>query len=60
MIKPYMLECAKLVFGKTAAKKIAQISLSNGTVHFRNDEIFSDIQAQVTEKIKRFLFRHSA
>ena len=51
LIKPCMLECTKLVLGETAARKLADVSLSNDTVKTRIQEISTDIKQQIVKKL---------
>ena len=52
LIKPCMLECAKLVLGEAASRKLADIALSNDTVRSRIDELSLNIKSHLLEKVK--------
>ena len=51
LIKPCLLETARLIFNEGSYNKIKEISLSNNTVQRRIQEIAIDIKEQVIEKI---------
>ena len=42
------------MLGETAAKKVAQIPLSNDTITRRNDDMAGDILAQLIEQLNLF------
>ena len=56
LIKPCLLETARLVLNEGSYNKINEISLSNNTVQRRIKEIAIDIKDQVIEKIHAFHF----
>ena len=58
LVKPCMVEAARLVLDNNCVNKLNQISLSNNTVNQRIDNMSQDIKLQVTEKVRLSLFRH--
>lgn len=52
LIKPCMLKIAEELLGQEAQKKIRDIPLSNDTVNSRIQKMSTDIEEQVTDKIK--------
>lgn len=52
LIKPCMIDCAKLLLGEEAANKLKQIPLSNNTIKDRVGSMSDDIKQQVVEKVK--------
>lgn len=52
LVKPCMIEAARLVLDQNSVNKLNQISLSNSTVKQRISEMSQDIKLQVTEKIR--------
>ncbi|KAK3885513.1 hypothetical protein Pcinc_010254 [Petrolisthes cinctipes] len=52
LIKPCVLEMAKIVLGKEAEKKLQQVSLSNDVIHNRIIDLSDDILEQVVADIK--------
>jgi hypothetical protein len=56
LIKPCLLEAARLILNEESYKKIMQISLSNDTVRRRIHEMADDIKKQVIEKVNNSPF----
>ena len=54
-VELFLLECTKIVFGDTVARKIADLSLSDSTVKLNINDMSADIKRQVIEKIKSSL-----
>ena len=52
LVKPCMLEAARLLLDQKCVNKLNQISLSDNTVKQRIDDMSQDIKLQVTEKIR--------
>jgi len=52
LIKPCMIKAAALVLGVASSNKLTKISLSDSTIKTRIDELASDIEFQVIQKIK--------
>ncbi|XP_066958608.1 protein FAM200C-like [Macrobrachium rosenbergii] len=52
LVKPCMVEAARLVLDQNCVNKLNQISLLDNTVKQRIDDMSQDIKSQVTEKIK--------
>ncbi|XP_066941056.1 protein FAM200C-like [Macrobrachium rosenbergii] len=52
LVKPCMVEAARLVLDQNCVNKLNQISLSDNTVKQRIDDMSQDIKSQVIEKIK--------
>jgi hypothetical protein len=52
LVKPCMVEAARLVLDQNCVNKLNQISLSDNTVKQRIDDMSQDIKLQVTEKIR--------
>ena len=52
LVKPYMLEAARLVLDQKSVDKLSQISLSDSTIKSRIDEMSNDIKMQVTDQIR--------
>ena len=56
LIKPCMIDCARLVLGEDASRKLKQISLSDDTIKSRIDDMADNIKAQVISKIRLSAF----
>ncbi|XP_066983785.1 protein FAM200C-like [Macrobrachium rosenbergii] len=52
LVKPCMVEAARLFLDQNCDNKLNQISLSDNTVKQRIDDMLQDIKSQVIEKIK--------
>ena len=52
LIKPCILECARIVLNKDAINKLEQISMSNGTIKSRIVDMSKNIKQQVITKIQ--------
>ena len=52
LVKPCMVEAARLVLDQNCVNKLNQVSLSDNTVKQRIDDMSQDIKSQVIEKIK--------
>ena len=52
IIKPYMLDCANLVFSEDALNKLKQNPLSKNTIKARIEDMAQNIKCQDNAKIK--------
>jgi len=53
LVKPCVLEMAKIVLGEDAVKQLSQVSLSNDTVRQRIKDMSQDITTQVVSEMKQ-------
>ncbi|XP_076047373.1 protein FAM200C-like [Oratosquilla oratoria] len=53
LLKPCVLEMAKIALGEDAVKQLSQVSLSNDTVHQRIKDTSQDITTQVVSEMKQ-------
>jgi hypothetical protein len=53
LVKPYSMEIAEVMCGKDAKLQIAQIPLSNYSIHHKIKDMLEDIRKQVVQQIKR-------
>jgi len=51
LVKPYLLDCAKMVLDDRACNKVKQVSISNVTIKSLIVEISSDIKIQLTSAV---------
>ena len=49
LIKPCVLKIADIMLGKVTKRKLALVSLSNGTIQEIIKDLFNDIKCQVVE-----------